>query len=151
MSSLISTDPHLAQIEPPDQPLSLFPLLRTVLDNPIKVWPRAVYRDRLYRWCVLGQDTVYVMAPDLIRTVLLDDADSFEKGEIARRTLGPGLGDSILIADGSRWRWQRRAVAALFRPERIREFLPEMIAVAERTRDRWQAIPPGPRSMWLMK
>ena len=83
------------------------------------------------------------MAPDLIRTVLLDDADSFEKGEIARRTLGPGLGDSILVADGSRWRWQRRAVAALFRPERIREFLPEMIAAAERTRNRWQAMPPG--------
>jgi cytochrome P450 len=143
MSSLILTDPHLAQIEPPEQPLSLFPLLRTVLDNPIKVWPRAVYRDRLYRWRVLGQDTVYVMAPDLIRTVLLDDADSFEKGEIARRTLGPGLGDSILIADGSRWRWQRRAVATLFRPERIREFLPEMVAAAERTRDRWHAMPPG--------
>jgi cytochrome P450 len=143
MSSFISTDPHLAQIEPPDQPLSLFPLLRTVLDNPIKVWPRAVYRDRLYRWRVLGQDTVYVLAPDLIRTVLLDDADSFEKGEIARRTLGPGLGDSILIADGSRWRWQRRAVATLFRPERIREFLPEMVAAAERTRDRWHAMPPG--------
>ena len=143
MSSFISTDPHLAQIEPPDQPLSLFPLLRTVLDNPIKVWPRPVYRDRLYRWRVLGQDTVYVMAPDLIRTVLLDDADSFEKGEIARRTLGPGLGDSILIADGSRWRWQRRAVATLFRPERIREFLPEMVAAAERTRDRWHAMPPG--------
>lgn len=139
MSSLISTDP----LEPPDQPLSLLPLLRTVLNNPIKAWPRAVYRDRLYRWRVLGQDTVYVMAPDLIRTVLLDDADSFEKGEIARRTLGPGLGDSILIADGSRWRWQRRAVAALFRPERVREFLPEMIAVAERTRDRWQAMPRG--------
>ena len=143
MSSLISTDPHPAQIEPPDQPLSLFPLLRTVLDNPIKVWPRDVYRDRLYRWRVLGQDTIYVMAPDLIRTVLLDDADSFEKGEIARRTLGPGLGDSILITDGSRWRWQRRAVASLFRPERIREFLPEMIAAAEHTRDRWQAMPRG--------
>jgi cytochrome P450 len=75
--------------------------------------------------------------------VLLEDADNFEKGEIARRTLGPGLGDSVLIADGSRWRWQRRAVAALFRPERIREFLPEMIAAAERARDRWQAMPPG--------
>ena len=112
----------LARIEPPDQPLSVFPLLRTVIDNPIKAWPRAVYRDRLYRRRVFGQDAVYVMAPDLIRTVLLDDADSFEKGEIARRTLGPGLGDSILVADGSRWRWQRRAVAALFRPERIREF-----------------------------
>jgi cytochrome P450 len=143
MISITSIDARLARIEPPDQPLPVFRLLRTVVDNPIKAWPRAVYRDRLYRWRVLGQDTVYVMAPDLIRTVLLEDADNFEKGEIARRTLGPGLGDSILIADGSRWRWQRRAVAALFRPERIREFLPEMIAAAERTRDRWQAMPPG--------
>ena len=34
----------------------------------------------------------------------------------------------------------------------IREFLPEMIAAAERTRDRWQAMPPrGPRLMLLMK
>jgi cytochrome P450 len=83
------------------------------------------------------------MAPDLIRTVLLDDVDSYEKGEIAQRALGPALGDSILIADGSRWRWQRRAVAAIFCQERIREFLPDMIAAAERTRDRWQAVPPG--------
>ena len=143
MISMALAAARLARIEPPDQPLPLFPLLRTVIDNPIKSWPRAVYRDRLYRRRVLGQDIVYVMAPDLIRTVLLDDADKFEKGEIARRTLGPGLGDSILIADGSRWRWQRRAVAAVFRPERIREFLPEMIAAAERTRDRWQAMPPG--------
>ena len=132
----------MARIEPPEQPLSLFRLLQTVVSNPIKVWP-AVYRERLYRWRVLGQDTVYVMAPDLIRTVLLENADDFEKGEITRRALGPGLGDSILIANGLRWRWQRRTVAALFRPERIREFVPEIIAAAERIRDRWQAMPPG--------
>lgn len=132
-----------ARIEPPDRPLPLFRLLRTIVDNPVRAWPRALYRDRLYRSHVLGRDNVYVMAPDLIRTVLLDDADSFEKGEIARRALGPALGDSILIADGSRWRWQRRAVAAIFRQERIRNFLPAMMAAAERIRDRWQALPPG--------
>lgn len=135
--------PRPARIDPPEQPLPVLQLLQTVVANPIKAWPRAVYRDRLYRSRVLGRDTIYVMAPDLIRTVLLDEADHFEKGEIARRTLGPGLGDSILVADGPRWRWQRRAVAALFRPERIREFLPEMIAAAEVTRDRWQSLPPG--------
>jgi cytochrome P450 len=118
-------------------------LLRTVVDNPVKAWPRAMYREHLYRSRVLGHDTVYVMAPDLIRSVLLDEADHFEKGEIARRALGPALGDAILIADGSRWRWQRRAVAAIFRQERIRDFLPAMIAAAERTRDRWRAHPPG--------
>src|SRR5262249_47057030 len=67
----------------------------------------------------------------------------FEKGEIARRALGPALGDAILTADGSRWRWQRRAVAAIFRQERMRDFLPAMIAAAERTRDHWRSHPPG--------
>ena len=102
MISKFATEPCLARIEPPEQPLSLFRLLQTVVSNPIKAWP-AVYRERLYRWRVLGQDTVYVMAPDLIRTVLLENADDFEKGEITRRALGPGLGDLILIANGLRW------------------------------------------------
>jgi len=83
------------------------------------------------------------MAPDLIRTVLLDETENFEKGEVARRALGPALGDSILIADGSKWRWQRRAVAAIFRHDRIRGFLPTMLASAERTRDRWLDLGPG--------
>ena len=113
------------------------------MNNPVRAWPRALYRDRFYRSRVLGHDSIYLMGPDLIRTVLLDDAESFEKGEVARRALGSALGDSILIADGSRWRWQRRAVAAMFRQERIREYLGEMIAAAERTRGRWQAMPAG--------
>jgi hypothetical protein len=91
MISMAATAAPLARIEPPDQPLSVFPLLRTVIDNPIKAWPRAVYRDRLYRRRVFGQDAVYVMAPDLIRTVLLDDADSFEKGESRGVRSGRGL------------------------------------------------------------
>ena len=92
---------------------------------------------------MLGHETIYVMAPDLIRAVLLDEADNFEKGEISRRALGPALGDAILTAEGSRWRWQRRAVAGIFRQERIRDFLPAMTASAERTRDRWCALPAG--------
>jgi cytochrome P450 len=135
--------PALAGIEPPDQPLPMFRLLRTVVNNPVKAWPRAVYHKDFYRSRVLGHDTVYVMAPDLIRTVLLDEADHFEKGESARRTLGPALGDAVLMADGSRWRWQRRAVVPIFRQGRIRDFLPAMIAGAERTRDRWHALSPG--------
>jgi cytochrome P450 len=83
------------------------------------------------------------MAPDLIRQVLVDETDNFPKGDIARRTLGPAFGETILTAEGSRWRWQRRAVAPIFRQERIRNFLPAMIAAAERTRDRWLTYPSG--------
>jgi hypothetical protein len=71
--------PRLAAITPPKQPLSTIRLLRMVVDNPIKAWPQAIYRQHLYRSSVLGHDTIYVMAPDLIRTVLLDEADNFKK------------------------------------------------------------------------
>jgi cytochrome P450 len=132
-----------ARIVPPERALPPLRLLRTVVDNPIKAWPRAIYRERIVRSRVLGRDTVYVMAPDLIRQMLADETDNFEKGEIARRGLGPVLGDAILTADGSRWRWQRHAAASIFRQERIRSFLPAMVAAAERTRDRWISYPPG--------
>jgi cytochrome P450 len=125
-----------------EQPLPVFRLLRTVVNNPLKAWPSALYRERLHRSRVLGRETVYVMAPDLIRAVLFDESDNFEKGEIARRALEQAFGDAILIADGARWLWQRRAVAPIFRQERIRCFLPTMIAGAERTRDRWRRLPP---------
>ena len=42
------------------------------------------------------------MSPALIRQVLVDEADSFEKGMMARRALEPVLGDAILVADGAR-------------------------------------------------
>jgi cytochrome P450 len=61
-----------------------------------------------------GRDALFVMSPALIRQVLVDDAGSFEKGAMTRRVLGPVLGDAILIAEGERWRAQRRATAPLF-------------------------------------
>jgi cytochrome P450 len=132
-----------ARIDPPARPLPLIQLLRTVVRNPLEAWPSAVYQEHLYRSRVLGRDAIYVMHPALIRQVLVDDADSFDKGEMARRALEPVLGDAILTSDGARWRGQRRAAAPVFRPEHLRGFLPSMIAAAERTRDRWLSLPRG--------
>jgi cytochrome P450 len=55
----------------------------------------------------MGRETMFVMEPDLIRQVLVDQADAFVKAESLRRALQPLLGDAILTADGARWRWQR--------------------------------------------
>jgi cytochrome P450 len=140
---MVTTAAHPARIQPPEQELPTFRLLRAVVDNPVKAWPRAIYRERMFRSRVLRHDMIYVMAPDLVRRVLVDAAEDFEKGEMVRRGLGPVLGDGILTAEGSRWRWQRRTVASVFRHERIRGFLPAMIAAAERTRDRFRSHPPA--------
>jgi cytochrome P450 len=141
-SGIQAMDVIPARIAPPAQPLSLLRMLRAVISNPIESWPRAVYREHLHRPRMPGHDALFVMHPTLIRQVMVDEADNFEKGEMARRALEPALGDAILIADGTRWRWQRHAAAPLFRREQLLEFLPAMIATAQRTRERWLSYPP---------
>lgn len=130
-------------IEPPPEPLPLFAFLRTLVRNPLRTWPLAVYQEGLYRPLGRVGDALFVMAPELIRQVLLDDADAFTKGVMNKRALGPALGDAILTADGARWRWQRRAAAPIFRHERIARLVPAMIATAELTRERWLSLPAG--------
>jgi hypothetical protein len=113
-----------ARIDPPAEPLSLLPLLHAVARNPIESWPRAVYREHLYRSRMPGRDAVFVMHPALIQQVLVDEADAFEKGVMARRALEPVLGDAILIAEGVRMAAARRS--PLFRREQLLQSCPRL-------------------------
>jgi cytochrome P450 len=132
---LSKAHPLPVRVTPPAEPLPALKLLRTVIRNPIEVWPQAVYEQPLYRRRMLNRDTVFVMDPDLVRTVLVDEAAKFSKSEAMRRSLVPALGEGLLTADGERWRWQRRAAAPIFRHERILGFVGEMIAAAQRRQD----------------
>lgn len=119
----------------------MFRLLPTLIRNPIQVWPQAVYEQPTYRRRLLKRDTLFVMDPDLVRAVLVEKADKFEKSAAMLRSLEPALGRGLLTADGPHWRWQRRASAPIFRHERILDFVPAMIGAAERRRDDWLAGP----------
>ncbi len=130
-----------ARANPPEAPLSPLQLVRAVVRNPLEAWPRSVYREPVYRSQLLGRETVFVSDPELIRAVLVEQADAFVKAESMRRALRPALGDAILTGDGPHWRWQRRAAAPIMRHERIMSFAPAMLAAAERTRERWLAAP----------
>ena len=137
MHGRLADGPQPSKIIPPDEQLSPWRLIRTVVRNPIEAWPKPVYEQPLYRSRFMGRETVFVMDPDLVRQVLVDQADAFVKAESLRRALQPVLGDAILTADGARWRWQRQAAAPIFRPDQIRTFVPAMIAAAERRRELW--------------
>ena len=93
-----------SRIIPPDEQLPPLRLIRTVVRNPIEAWPKPVYEQPLYRSRFMGRETVFVTDPDLVRQVLVDQADAFIKAETLRRALQPVLGDAILTADGARWR-----------------------------------------------
>ena len=131
------------RIEPPSRPLTGLPWLRTVLDNPMAVWPAEIYREPLVAMRALGRPIAFVMAPDLIREVLLNQADAFDKGELSRRALSPVLGGALLTAEGAHWRWQRRAAAPAFRPESINGLVPTILAAAQRRRATWATLEKG--------
>lgn len=133
----------LARITPPVRPLSTARLLATAVRNPIEIWPEAVYSDPVYRRRFAGRDVVFVCDPEIIRALLVDQADAFVKGETMRRSLEPALGRGLLTAEGEHWRWQRRAASPVFRHERILGFAPQMAAAAGRTAERWRAAQGG--------
>ncbi|MBP0446826.1 cytochrome P450 [Roseomonas sp. SSH11] len=135
--------PDLARHVPPGRALGSLALIRAVIRNPLEALPREAFEQPIARRTVLGRERYFVTSPEMIQEVLLTQADAFAKSEAMRRALAPALGDAILTADGDRWRWQRRAVAPIFRPDRVQSFLSPMIEAAARTRDRWLALPPG--------
>lgn len=145
MDAVTDQVPHAipARIVPPEQVLSGLHWLRTVVRNPIEVWPRAVYEEPMVVWNAAGRQVAFVSAPELVREVLLTQSEAFDKGEITRRALKPAIGDALLTADREHWRWQRRAAAPAFRPEQITKLTSVMRAAADRRVAAWRARPDG--------
>ena len=50
----LADGPQPSKITPPDQQLSPWRLIRTVVRNPIEAWPKPVYEQPLYRSRFLG-------------------------------------------------------------------------------------------------
>jgi cytochrome P450 len=134
---------HPARLAPPTNLLGPLRLLRTIIRNPMEAWPGAIYRLPIVRWRAFGTRAMFVMDPELIREILVAQADAFNKGLLVKRAMSPVLGDAIFTADGAHWRWQRRAAAPMFRQEAISAFVPAMVAAAERAKERWSSLPPG--------
>lgn len=118
-------------------------LIRAMLRNPLDGLPPEVFTAPMVRGTALGRPVVHVMAPELVQAALAGAAAHLDKGETIRRALGAALGEGLLTAENADWRWQRRAIAPVFRAGGLARFLPAMIAQAEAARDRLRALPPG--------
>lgn len=134
-----------ARVTPPSEPMSAIRYFRTVLRNPLEVWPEAIYHEPIHLERMLGQDTLFVTDPELVKQMLIDEAERYRKSDMMLRLLEPALGNGMLNAHGSDWRRQRRIVAPVFRPERIAGFVPGMLQAGERVADRLAANPDGAR------
>lgn len=83
-----------------------------------------------------------VMQPDAIGLVLKDRLDIYPKSDITKNLLKPAIGESLFIAEGAHWRWQRRAASPVFSHRNITNLAPIMSDAAERTCARLQSAGP---------
>ena len=133
------SDPDFVPFEPPPQPLGLRGL-PTLWRNYIETIPRAAYERGITRIRTPYSDVLVVCDPDVIGEILVEKSDAFLRDPATRRSFKPTVGDnSIFVAEGAEWRWQRRAVAPIFRHDTILSFVPVFAAMSERQIARWRA------------
>ncbi len=135
-------DPDFVPFRPPPQPLGLRGL-PTVWRNYIETIPQAACEQGITHVRTHYSDVLLVCEPDVIGEILVEKANAFGRDPATRRSFKPVVGEnSIFVAEGAEWRWQRRAAAPIFRNETILSFVPVFAAMAERQVERWKAAQP---------
>ncbi|MCR9158025.1 MAG: cytochrome P450 [Rhodobacteraceae bacterium] len=71
-----------------------------------------------------------------IRRVLLENVENYPKSIVTKNLLRPAIGESLFIAEGKHWRWQRRTAAPAFSHRNVTALAPVMTSAAERSAGR---------------
>jgi cytochrome P450 len=120
----------------PSRPMGLVESYRAARQNILGIIP-----DRALDLPVLSGQTGpqrwhMVMEPGVIRQVLLERVEDYPKSEATKSILRPAIGESLFVAEGDHWRWQRRAAAPAFAARNIDALTPVMTRAAEAAADR---------------
>jgi len=76
--------------------------------------------------------------PDYAHQVLTTDADKFYKATITKRSLGPTIGNGLLLSDGEFWRRQRKLIQPAFHARRLQGYGKGMTDNTDRLLAEWQ-------------
>ena len=120
------------------KPLGMLKSLAAARNNVLSIIPYIATQQPVVsgttgvRWHML-------MDPDAIRRVLLEELENYPKSDVTKNLLRPAIGESLFIAEGAHWRWQRRAAAPVFSHRNVSALAPVMSAAAESSLARIEA------------
>ena len=75
-------------VTPPEKPLGLVRGLLQMIDNPLYVWPRAMYENPYHGVKWLGRTFHYFRKPEHMKAVFLDHTDVFRKSPFQKKLVG---------------------------------------------------------------
>ncbi|WP_386175674.1 cytochrome P450 [Sulfitobacter sp. R86518] len=139
--------PLPARVALVNQPLGLFRSLAMARRNVLSIIPEIAVKQPMVSG-KMGKRWHMVMDPTAIREMLLDRVDDYPKSLMTKNLLRPAIGESLFIAEGAHWRWQRRAVAPAFSHRNMLNLSPIMTAAAQRSADRIATA--GPRAINML-
>lgn len=129
------------------EPWGILKSLQMARRNILSIIPQIAVRQPMVsgktgkRWHML-------MDPTAIREVLLDRVEDYPKSDVTKNLLKPAIGESLFIAEGAHWRWQRRAASPVFSHRNVMNLTPIMTDAAERACERIAGA--GPRAVNML-
>jgi cytochrome P450 len=113
------------------EPAGILKSLELARRNLLEIIPEIATRQPI----VSGRTAVrwhMVMDPEANRHILKDALENYPKSDVTKLILKPAIGDSLFVAEGAHWHWQRRAAAPVFSHRNISGLGPIMSEAADR-------------------
>lgn len=123
--------PHPVRVPLTTVPLGIFGSLKAGRRNVLELIPEIATRQPMLSGKT-GKRWHMVMDPGALKQVLRDKVEDYPKSVVTKLILEPAIGDSLFVAEGQNWLWQRRAAAPVFSHRNVAALAPVMTAAAER-------------------
>lgn len=128
---------HKKQINP-------FQALYYARNDLLSIWDEDAFTDEFTSQKILKQHVFVANSPDIIRYVLVENKDNYErKSPQMKRALEPLLGDGLFISDGKTWSSRRRIQTPLFDNSHIQMYSKSMVSTIVEMTDNWQTKEDG--------
>lgn len=119
-----------------DRPMGLIESYRAARRNLLDIIPERALTQPVLSGQTGPQRWHMLMDPAGIRRVLLEAVEAYPKSVATRAVLEPAIGNSLFLAEGDDWRWQRRTVAPAFSARAVEALTPVMTRAAEAASER---------------
>ena len=131
---IISAD-HPVRVPLSNETLGIWGSLRAARRNVLLLIPEIATRAPIISGRT-GKRWHMVMSPEALRRILRENVDNYPKSVVTKLILEPAIGDSLFVAEGAEWMWQRRTAAPVFSHRNVAALGPVMTAAADRACER---------------
>lgn len=128
---------HVTLPEPgTERPWGPLRTLQEARNNILRLIPKIATTQPIVSGKTAGRRWHMVMDPSALGQILKDKLPNYPKSMVTKSILEPAIGDSLFIAEGAHWQWQRRAAAPVFSARNIANLAPYMQRAADECLDR---------------